>query len=60
VRSARIGQRSVTSSMVAFQLHELDEDTKNAVEKIKAGFVKQEIRDCTKAQPNAGVTSRES
>ncbi|MFC7516328.1 SPOR domain-containing protein [Herbaspirillum sp. GCM10030257] len=60
VRSARIGQRSATSSMVAFQLHELDEDTKNAVEKIKAGFVKQEIRDCTKAQPNAGVTSRES
>jgi hypothetical protein len=60
VRSARIGQRSVTSSMVAFQLHGLDEDTKSAVEKIKAGFVKQEIRDCTKAQPNESVTPQES
>lgn len=60
VRSARIGQRSVTSSMVAFQLHGLDEDSKSAVEKIKAGFVKQEIRDCTKAQPNDSVTPQES
>ena len=60
VRSARIGQRSVTSSMVAFQLHELDDETKNAVEKIKAGFVKQEIRDCKIAQPQDSVTPRES
>lgn len=46
VRSARIGQRMVTSSQVAFQIRELDEDAKVALDKIKAGFPKQEARKC--------------
>ncbi|HZW23519.1 SPOR domain-containing protein [Noviherbaspirillum sp.] len=47
VRSARIGQRTVTSSQVAFQLRELDEDAKAALDKVKAGFPKQEVRACS-------------
>lgn len=46
VRSARIGQRSVTSSMVAFQLRELDADAKSAIDKIMADFPKQETQSC--------------
>jgi len=46
VRSARIGQRTVTSSQVAFQVRELDEDAKAALDKVKAGFPKQEVRAC--------------
>lgn len=46
VHSARIGERTVTSDMVAFQLHGLDANAKNALEKIKAGFPKQELRSC--------------
>ena len=46
VRSARIGQRTVTSSQVAFQIRDLDEDGKAALDKIKAGFPKQEARKC--------------
>jgi hypothetical protein len=46
VRSARIGQRMVTSNQVAFQVRELDEDAKSALDKIKAGFPKQESRKC--------------
>lgn len=46
VRSARIGQRTVTSNQVAFQLRELDAETKNAIDKIKADFPKLESRRC--------------
>jgi hypothetical protein len=46
VHSARIGQRSATTGLVAFQLHGLDATAKSAVEKIKAGFPKQEMRSC--------------
>ncbi len=46
VRSARIGQRTVTSSQVAFQVRDLDEDGKAALDKVKAGFPKQEMRKC--------------
>lgn len=46
VRGARLGQRMTASNMVAFQLRELDPATKNAVEKIKADFPKQEMRSC--------------
>lgn len=46
VRTARIGQRSVTTNMVAFQLRELDAETKGAIEKIKEGFARQEMRSC--------------
>jgi hypothetical protein len=46
VRSARIGQRMVTSNQVAFQLRELDEDAKAALDKIKTGFPKQDLRKC--------------
>lgn len=46
VRSARIVQRMVTSNQVAYQVRELDEDTKAALDKIKAGFPKQDVRKC--------------
>lgn len=46
VRSARVGQRTVTSSLVAFQIRELDEDTKAALDRVKAAFPKQEARRC--------------
>lgn len=46
VRTARIGQRSVSSSMVAFQLRDIDAATMDAVEKIMADFPKQSIREC--------------
>ncbi|HYD63027.1 MAG TPA: SPOR domain-containing protein [Noviherbaspirillum sp.] len=46
VRSARIGQRMVTSNQMAFQIRELDEDAKAALDKIKAGFPKQDVRKC--------------
>lgn len=47
VRSARIGQRSVTTNLVAFQFRELDADMKGALDKIKAGFPKQQMRNCS-------------
>lgn len=46
VRSARIGQRSVTSNLVAFQLRELDAEAKSALDKIKGDFPKQDLRSC--------------
>jgi hypothetical protein len=46
VRSARIGQRTVSTSMVAFQFRNLEPQKKWLVEKIKSGFAKQEIRSC--------------
>lgn len=46
VRSARIGQRGVTSNQVAFQLREIDAETMRALEKIKATFPRQEMRGC--------------
>lgn len=46
VRSARIAPRTVSSSMVAFQLHDLDAEKKKALDRIKADFPKQEIRRC--------------
>jgi len=49
VRSARIGQRTVTSNLVAFQLRDLDEAGRRALDKIRAGFPKQEARKCDPA-----------
>jgi hypothetical protein len=46
VRSARIGQRSVSSHLVAFRLRDLDEDSSKAVQKIKAAYARQEMRNC--------------
>lgn len=46
VRSARIGQRGVASTAVAFQLREIDAETKRALDRIKEGFPKQEMRVC--------------
>jgi hypothetical protein len=46
VRSARIGQRSVASNLVAFQLRGLDDAAKSALEKMRAAFPKQEWRNC--------------
>jgi hypothetical protein len=49
VHSARIGQRSAATGLVAFQLHGLDATAKSAVEKIKAGFPKQTLHNCDAA-----------
>ncbi|HYD97458.1 MAG TPA: SPOR domain-containing protein [Noviherbaspirillum sp.] len=46
VRTARIGQRTVTSSQVAFRLRDIDAETKSALDKIRTGFPKQEVRAC--------------
>jgi hypothetical protein len=46
VRSARIGQRTANTNLVAFQLGRLNADEKGALQKIKVGFPKQEIRSC--------------
>jgi hypothetical protein len=46
VRTARIGQRNVAANLVAFRLKDLDAGARNAVEKIKAGFPKQEMKGC--------------
>ncbi|GAB3541057.1 hypothetical protein GCM10027343_10870 [Noviherbaspirillum agri] len=49
VRSARIGQRTVSSSMSTFQLRNLDATAKAELEKIMAEFPKQAIRECEPA-----------
>lgn len=49
VRSARISQRRVNTGLVAFQLREIDAQAKSALDKIKEGFPKQAMRDCTPA-----------
>ena len=46
VRTARVGQRSVTANLIAYQFRELDEQKKSVVNKIKAGFPKLEERTC--------------
>jgi hypothetical protein len=46
VRTARIGPHSMTATMVIFRLRDLDADTKAGIDKIKAGFPKQEMRNC--------------
>lgn len=49
VRSARIGQRSSNSGLVAFQLRAVDAETKSRLDKIKAGFPRQGTRSCAPA-----------
>ncbi|RJG04879.1 SPOR domain-containing protein [Noviherbaspirillum cavernae] len=49
VRSARIGARSVTTSMVAFQLRDLDAQMRDSVNRISATFPKHETRHCEPA-----------
>ncbi|MGH8807832.1 MAG: SPOR domain-containing protein [Noviherbaspirillum sp.] len=46
VRSARIAPRTVNTNMIAFQARNLDADAKGSLQRIKAGFPKQEIRGC--------------
>lgn len=46
VRTARIGQRTVSTHLVTFRLRDLDEESRNAVQKIKAGYARQEMRSC--------------
>jgi hypothetical protein len=46
VRSARIGQRMTLNGLVAFQLRKLDAQGRSALEKIKASFAEQQVRDC--------------
>lgn len=47
VRSARIGQRSVTSSQIAFRFRGIDPAARTVIEQAKAGFVRQEVRECS-------------
>lgn len=46
VRTARIGQRSVSTNLVAFRLRNLDAESRDALQKIRAGFARQEMRNC--------------
>ncbi len=47
VRSARIGARSITSSKMAFQLHDLDAASKARLDAIKTRFPAQDMRQCS-------------
>lgn len=47
VHSARIGARSVTSSKMAFQLHDLDTASKARLDTIKTRFPAQDMRQCS-------------
>ena len=47
VRSARVGARSITSSKMAFQLHDLDAATKARLDTIKTRFPAQDMRQCS-------------
>lgn len=49
VRSARIGPRGSATGLVAFQLRNIDAETKSALDQIKTGFPKQAMRDCEPA-----------
>ena len=46
VRSARIGDFSVTTNKVAFQVRQLDSAMKVRLDKIKADFPRQDVRAC--------------
>lgn len=46
VRSARIGERMLTTKAVAFRFKKWDQTTKESVDKIKAEFPSQEAREC--------------
>jgi hypothetical protein len=50
VRSARIDPHSVATSMVAFQIRDLDADLKARVDKLKEDFPRQEIRNCNRPE----------
>ncbi len=47
VRSARIAAQATGASKVAFQLRGLDAAARSSVVKIKEGFPRQELRDCS-------------
>jgi hypothetical protein len=49
VRTARIGQRSAMATQVAFQFRGLDHAGKGALEQAKAGFGRQELKECAAA-----------
>ncbi|HJV87200.1 MAG TPA: SPOR domain-containing protein [Noviherbaspirillum sp.] len=49
VRSARIGERTVTTNLVSFRVRDMNAATKTAVEKISASFSRQEMRNCKPA-----------
>lgn len=46
VRTARIGERSIASTQTVFRVKGLDAAGREALEKIKSAFPKQEMRDC--------------
>lgn len=50
VHSAKIGARNITTTRLAFQLRDLDAETKTGLDKIKAEFPNQEIRKCESDQ----------
>jgi hypothetical protein len=47
VHSARLGTRSPVAGKVAYQLHNLDENTKAGLDKIALDYQAIEVRDCT-------------
>jgi hypothetical protein len=46
VHSARLGHYNITSNKVAFQLRGLDVEARSNLEKIKADFPRQDMRNC--------------
>jgi hypothetical protein len=55
VRTARISERSVSSSLIAIQLRNLDTETRSKVEALQSGQPKREVRDCPEPEtPAAG------
>lgn len=49
VRSARVGPHNVAAPKFAFQLRRIDAATKAELEKIRAGYPRQEVRTCSTA-----------
>jgi hypothetical protein len=55
VRTARISERAVSSSLIAIQLRNLDTETRSKVEALQSGQPKREVRDCLEPEaPAAG------
>jgi hypothetical protein len=47
VRSARVGAHGAATNKVAFQLRGLDAAAQTSLQKIKEGYPRQEVRDCS-------------
>jgi len=47
VRTARVGMHGTAASKIAFQLRGLDATAQTSLQKIKEGFPRQDVHDCT-------------